>query len=548
MVLDFLQRHKWLRLSICFVVALVLFCFPIVRSVVTAHALTLTAGGIIAVVSTFLLFTGITFASEAERDRVSLSFYNKSSSAFKEWVNNSVIQFPGTPPSGGNDKDPKDSGLLGTILSIPTAVLTVGITAAAAMFTAKKGETGKIEDTSGLNVPPWQKNIGRTLGDLHYDLYGYGVPPMSVWVPITVTLNQYPAKSPDFGTPITSIYPDSVLNGKSENYPYGIESVNTSQVMRVKGVSGVTYDYSIFVVKTASGLIAYLAENGECVGRLMIPFTGTLINFTIGLWGDDRLGQFSGSDKIAFRLMGSATYSSGEIVHTTNQLESRILGIERADYEMNDTKGFGHHISQSCTFQGVVDGRTGVVASSESYYNPSTLSSRLDQIEKALVEAKQANQPIEIKVPETAPELVNSPWQDVVNAQDKYIEALERRIAALEQGLDPEPTAPPEPPDSGGGDIGNAGDLKLPDLKLPADVTKVFPFCIPFDVVRAFDVFTAEPVPPRFVIPFKVGEVVNEEIVLDFSQFDFIIEIIRWGELLIFTVGLAVATRNYIKW
>lgn len=533
MVLDFLQRHRWLRLFICFLVAFVLFCFPIIRPVVTAHALALTTGAIIAVVSTFLLFTGITFASEAERDRVSLSFYNKSSSAFKEWVNNSVIQFPGTPPSGGNDKDPKDSGLLGTVLSIPAYVLTAGVTAAAAMFTAKKGEVGKVEDTSGLGVQPWQQYIGKSLYDIS------AASPL-VKLPFAVYLNQLPASSPDIGTPITSLYPDK-FSGK--------EPVNTSQVLRVKGISGVTYDYKVFATKVSNGLVVSLAENDTFIDRRFVPFEGTLDSFSVGLWL-----TYGGYESVAKREYGAGMigiYFGVDLYYIKNEVKTFASTVGYVKGFDVSAPGYGHHVSRPCTFEGLVNGNTGVVSPNESYYNPSTLSSRLDQIEKALAEAKQANQPIEIKVPETAPELVNSPWQDVVNAQDKYIEALERRIAALEQGLDPDPVSPPDPPtppDSGGGDIGNAGDLKLPDLKLPADVTKVFPFCIPFDVVRAFEVFTAEPVPPRFVIPFKVGEVVNEEIVLDFSQFGFIIEIIRWGELLIFTVGLAVATRNYIKW
>jgi len=60
--------------------------------------------------------------------------------------------------------------------------------------------------------------------------------------------------------------------------------------------------------------------------------------------------------------------------------------------------------------------------------------------------------------------------------------------------------------------------------------------------------FEAEPKAPVFKMPLKIGTVVNEEITLDLDQFSDVIRIIRWGELILFVAGLALVTRNYIKW
>lgn len=89
----------------------------------------------------------------------------------------------------------------------------------------------------------------------------------------------------------------------------------------------------------------------------------------------------------------------------------------------------------------------------------------------------------------------------------------------------------------------SAGDISLPKL-----IISKFPFCIPFDVARLIGLLEADPKTPIFHVPLKVGTILNEEIVLDLSQWDNAVRIIRWGELLVFVAGLVLVTRNYIKW
>lgn len=102
---------------------------------------------------------------------------------------------------------------------------------------------------------------------------------------------------------------------------------------------------------------------------------------------------------------------------------------------------------------------------------------------------------------------------------------------------------------TGTGEGTNTGTLPAaPELSLPKLIVSKFPFCIPFDLYNMVALLASDPVEPVFHIPLKIGKLVDEEIVLDFKQFDLAIQIIRWGEYICFVGGLAYATRNYIKW
>lgn len=82
-----------------------------------------------------------------------------------------------------------------------------------------------------------------------------------------------------------------------------------------------------------------------------------------------------------------------------------------------------------------------------------------------------------------------------------------------------------------------------------ADLRKLFPFCIPFDIVDAMKVLNAPAVAPRFSLPIKMdyGKLhINQEFVIDMSRFDGIIRIFRVGETILFIIGLAFVTRKLI--
>lgn len=105
------------------------------------------------------------------------------------------------------------------------------------------------------------------------------------------------------------------------------------------------------------------------------------------------------------------------------------------------------------------------------------------------------------------------------------------------------PSKPGEGTDTDNPHWPDTGSLSLPKL-----IASKFPFCIPFDVARLVGLLEAEPKAPVFRIPVVYANIVNEEIVIDFDKFADVLQIIRWGEIMLFVAGLVVITRNYIKW
>lgn len=101
----------------------------------------------------------------------------------------------------------------------------------------------------------------------------------------------------------------------------------------------------------------------------------------------------------------------------------------------------------------------------------------------------------------------------------------------------PQPTPDPAPvPDN------------ISDLTVPYSLRDVFPFCIPFDIYDFFSALVANREAPHFQWELNVPNVVDYTFDIDLSDFETVAVILRTMELLAFCVGLALATRNLIKW
>lgn len=105
----------------------------------------------------------------------------------------------------------------------------------------------------------------------------------------------------------------------------------------------------------------------------------------------------------------------------------------------------------------------------------------------------------------------------------------------------PQPEPNPNPDDS--------SDLPEPPVSV-APVTGIkdkFPFCVPFDLIDAFKIMSAEPETPRWVFEFPIPMSSEKvEIVIDFSPFNDLAKLLRTLLLLSFIVALIVGTRNLI--
>ena len=119
-------------------------------------------------------------------------------------------------------------------------------------------------------------------------------------------------------------------------------------------------------------------------------------------------------------------------------------------------------------------------------------------------------------------------------------------------GTDPEPDTKPDPGIDPEPDIDPKPDTELEPSQLEVDLTTIFPFCIPFDLIKLLSVLDAEPETPVFDLNLPSlsasGEVVSNEFTVDLSSFNGLMEIVRMGELLVFLIGLAVLTGHVIKW
>ena len=112
-------------------------------------------------------------------------------------------------------------------------------------------------------------------------------------------------------------------------------------------------------------------------------------------------------------------------------------------------------------------------------------------------------------------------------------------------------TLPPEIDDGGtDSDSGTSSDTWQPPSnpgQFALDLTKYFPFCIPFDLYDLFTCLNADPVAPviRWELPMPGGSTYPIE--LDLSPFNSVAQLLRRMQLLLFCVGLAIKTRDLIK-
>lgn len=81
-----------------------------------------------------------------------------------------------------------------------------------------------------------------------------------------------------------------------------------------------------------------------------------------------------------------------------------------------------------------------------------------------------------------------------------------------------------------------------------ADLSSLFPFCVPFDLIRLFKVLQAAPQAPYWEIPLNVPSIGLEyTFVIDMSQFDSLAQIFRACETVGFICGLILITRKLIR-
>lgn len=138
-------------------------------------------------------------------------------------------------------------------------------------------------------------------------------------------------------------------------------------------------------------------------------------------------------------------------------------------------------------------------------------------------------------------------WDKVIDIPDVVIPATDFPYEDVDDPAKPKPTAEPtakpttEPlPTTKPGEIDST--------KPVVDLSKFFPFCVPFDLIHLIKVLDAEPVAPKWEIKLEPPLFpVEWEIVIDMADFEALAKIFRTGETLLFVVGLILITRGIIK-
>lgn len=120
-------------------------------------------------------------------------------------------------------------------------------------------------------------------------------------------------------------------------------------------------------------------------------------------------------------------------------------------------------------------------------------------------------------------------------------------VGELPDVIDPDKPIEPEPdPDNPSNPDNPSGGFDKGSLT--ADLSKLFPFCIPFDLVRAIKVFNQKPETPHFEWTLEIAPLdYSYTFVIDLKDFNSVAVICRSMFLLLFIVGLIMSTRALIR-
>lgn len=149
--------------------------------------------------------------------------------------------------------------------------------------------------------------------------------------------------------------------------------------------------------------------------------------------------------------------------------------------------------------------------------------------------------------------------QEQQKAMNAFVESITNVSPNPEPSPDPNPNPSPDPspnpdpspdPDPSPEPDPDAPATDEEAAQYTADLTTVFPFCIPFDLIRAFKVLSVQGEAPVYEMPLQIDYKsihVDEHLSIDMSDFSSVIQILRVMETLGFIVGLILVTRKLIR-
>ncbi len=143
---------------------------------------------------------------------------------------------------------------------------------------------------------------------------------------------------------------------------------------------------------------------------------------------------------------------------------------------------------------------------------------------------------------------------DVIKGIARGVSDVKNRIldipAALSGILDGVKALPVSITDSIAKALAGEEDAKANNWQIQSDITRKFPFCIPFDLFACISIFESTSTVPRWELPFTIGSLnIRETIVIDLSTDDWkpMVMLIRITTLIGYCICLIVITRGLVK-
>ena len=149
----------------------------------------------------------------------------------------------------------------------------------------------------------------------------------------------------------------------------------------------------------------------------------------------------------------------------------------------------------------------------------------------------------------------------VISGEMTYEDLLNQFTAGVAPSVVPDTESEPgtsTDPDPGTGEPGTGTDPDSgssswqppsdPTQFQLVDLSKFFPFCIPFDLFEFFKLLNSDPVAP--VLHWEIQDLAGQtySLTVDLSEWDSVALLFRRLQLFLFVTGLAAASRKFIKW
>lgn len=309
------------------------------------------------------------------------------------------------------------------------------------------------------------------------------------------------------------------------------------------------YPYYLIGVDS-SGLIKYITM---CDQSLIFVKT----NYGVFYWADKKYACFSNGYTV-YVSSDSSQFSTGSSLNAAVSYRRLYTNVPYISYDSKDEalkafKGYASNLNPNSTL--TTDAAKKAQEDEEKKDKPVYDNVVLPTQEQM---TNYANQLQAIAQSDAEPAVKKEQQQKAMNT---FVESITNVKEMPNPNPSPDPNPNPSPDPSPNPDPSPDPDPSPePDPDAPAtdeeaaqytaDLTTVFPFCIPFDLVRAFKVLSVEGEAPVYELPLQIDYKyihIDEAWSIDMSDFSSVIQIVRIMETLAFIVSLILLTRNIIR-